>query len=79
MGLYGQRIGAMTVLFNDSTTAKNAISQLKIIGRPIWSSPPLHGARIVDTVLGNPELKQEWLDEVKSVANRISEMRTLLV
>jgi aspartate aminotransferase, mitochondrial len=40
-------------------------SQLQQIGRPMYSNPPVHGALIVSTILGDPELKKLWLQEVK--------------
>jgi aspartate aminotransferase len=45
----------------------------------MYSNPPLYGARIVEIVLNNPELKKEWLREVKVMANRIISMRKKLV
>lgn len=61
MGLYGQRVGCLSFLFDKPEYATNAISQLKIIARPIYSSPPLHGARVVELVLGVPALYDLWL------------------
>lgn len=78
MGLYGQRVGCLSFLFDKPEYATNAISQLKIIARPIYSSPPLHGARVVELVLGVPALYDLWLKEVKEMADRISKMRKLL-
>lgn len=54
------------------------MSQLKIIARPMYSNPPMHGARLVSTILSNPELNQLWLAEVKIMADRIISMRTAL-
>ncbi|KRW99469.1 Pyridoxal phosphate-dependent transferase [Pseudocohnilembus persalinus] len=78
MGLYGQRIGCLSFLFDEQVQAENAISQLKIIARPLWSSPPLHGAQIAKTILSTPELYDLWLKEVAQFAHRIQSMRTLL-
>lgn len=79
MGLYGERAGAFTVVCADSEEAKRVESQVKILIRPMISNPPLHGARIVSTVLNTPELKAQWLGEVKGMADRIISMRTKLV
>ena len=48
---------------------------MKILIRPMYSNPPLHGARIVSTVLTSPDLRQEWSEEVKQMAERIISMR----
>ena len=46
--------------------------------RPMYSNPPLHGARIVHRLLVDPKLRKEWEDELSMVANRILKMRSLL-
>ena len=53
-------------------------SQLKQIIRPMYSNPPAHGARVVARVLSDPQLQQQWHENVVTMANRIHEMRTLL-
>jgi len=53
-------------------------SQLKIIVRAMYSSPPIHGARIVAEVLSDPVLKAQWAQECKAMAERIKAMRSLL-
>ena len=53
-------------------------SQIKILIRPMYSNPPIHGARIVSEILSNAELKDEWLSDVKNMADRIISMRTKL-
>lgn len=78
-GLYGERIGALNVLCKDKTTADRVLSQLKTVVRPMYSSPQLHGARLVAGVLNEPELKSLWNVELKEMADRINEMRTALV
>lgn len=59
-GLYGQRVGAVTLVCKDQDEAKRVESQLKILIRPMYSNPPLFGANIVQTVLGDPALKKKW-------------------
>lgn len=51
---------------------------MKILVRPLYSNPPVHGARIAAEILNNPELNQQWLKEVKGMADRIISMRALL-
>lgn len=53
-------------------------SQIKILVRPLYSNPPVHGARIASTILNDPQLYKQWLGEVKGMADRIIEMRALL-
>jgi aspartate aminotransferase len=55
-GLYGERIGNFTVVCEDKAEAGRVMSQIKILARPIYSNPPLFGARIVSTILNTPEL-----------------------
>lgn len=76
MGLYGHRLGCMSVLTDSREEAEAIQSQLKILVRPIWSNPPLSGARIADEILGDNELEPLWRDEMKTMANRIKSMRT---
>ncbi|XP_053558375.1 aspartate aminotransferase, mitochondrial [Bombina bombina] len=79
MGLYGERVGAFTVVCSDVDEAKRVESQLKILIRPMYSNPPINGARIAASILTQPDLRSEWLQEVKSMANRIISMREQLV
>jgi aspartate aminotransferase len=78
MGLYGERVGAFTVIGNDEDEAARVMSQLKILIRPIISNPPIHGARIANKILTDPSLKKQWLGDVKTMADRIISMRTQL-
>ncbi|XP_061100899.1 aspartate aminotransferase, mitochondrial [Conger conger] len=79
MGLYGERVGGFTVVCKDAEEAKRVESQLKILIRPMYSNPPMNGARIASTILNTPELRSEWLEEVHGMANRIIKMREQLV
>ena len=79
MGLYGERVGAFTAVCQDADEAKRVESQVKILIRPMYSNPPVNGARIAATILNTPALRKEWLVEVKGMANRIISMREQLV
>ncbi|KAI4055303.1 glutamic-oxaloacetic transaminase 2 [Homo sapiens] len=79
MGLYGERVGAFTMVCKDADEAKRVESQLKILIRPMYSNPPLNGARIAAAILNTPDLRKQWLQEVKVMADRIIGMRTQLV
>ncbi|KAJ2894050.1 Cysteine transaminase [Zalerion maritima] len=78
MGLYGERVGAFSILCADPAEKKRVDSQIKILVRPMYSNPPVHGARIASTIMNTPELNSQWLGEVKAMADRIITMRSLL-
>jgi len=77
-GLYGERIGYIHVRCQNKEVAGAVLSQMKILIRQAYSSPPRHGAAIVYKLLTNPELKAKWLDELKFMSKRIDEMRIAL-
>lgn len=78
-GLYNERVGACTIVTKDNDTAEKAFSQAKAIIRANYSNPPAHGASVVTTILSNPELKEEWIEELTTMRERIQRMRQLLV
>ncbi|KAL2215933.1 putative aspartate aminotransferase [Thermoascus aurantiacus ATCC 26904] len=78
MGLYGERVGAFSLVCENAEEKKRVESQIKILVRPLYSNPPVHGARIASTILNDPQLYKQWLGEVKGMADRIIEMRALL-
>jgi aspartate aminotransferase len=77
-GLYGERVGALSVVTKDEEEAQRVESQLKILIRPMYSNPPIHGSLIVSTILSDPALKKQWYSECKGMADRIISMRTSL-
>ncbi|CAI6252860.1 unnamed protein product [Periconia digitata] len=78
MGLYGERVGAFSVVCESAEEKKRVDSQIKILVRPLYSNPPVHGARIASQILNDPALNKQWLGEVKDMADRIITMRALL-
>lgn len=78
MGLYGERVGAFSIVTADAEEKKRVDSQVKILVRPLYSNPPIHGARIAAEILNTPALYEQWLGEVKEMAERIITMRALL-
>merc|ERR1711892_1237871 len=74
-GLYNERAGNLTVVMNDAKMVANFKSQLTLIIRAMYSNPPAHGCRIVDTVLKDPAMYQDWKDCIKTMADRIINMR----
>jgi aromatic-amino-acid transaminase len=77
--LYGERVGALSVVCESKEEAARVLSQLKIVIRTNYSNPPTHGAQVVATVLSTPALRQQWEQELSGMRNRIKAMRTALV
>ena len=77
--LYGERVGALSVVANDKDEAARVLSQLKIVIRTNYSNPPTHGGAVVAAVLNNPELRALWEKELGEMRVRIKEMRQKLV
>jgi len=77
-GLYGERVGALSVVGRDAEEAARVLSQIKRVVRPMYSNPPVYGARLVDAILSDPALEAQWRQECKGMADRIISMRTLL-
>ncbi len=77
--LYGERVGALSVLCQDKDEAARVLSQLKIMIRTNYSNPPTHGGTVVANVLGTPELRALWEKELGEMRVRIKEMRVALV
>ena len=77
--LYGERVGGLSVVCEDAEAAGRVLGQLKATVRRIYSSPPNFGAQVVATVLGDEQLKANWLAEVDSMRKRILSMRQELV
>ena len=77
--LYGERVGALSVVGRDDEESARVLSQLKIYIRSNYSTPPTHGATIVSTVLGTPLLRALWEDELAAMRVRIKEMRQAFV
>lgn len=78
MGLYGERVGALSIVCKTADAASKVESQLKLVIRPMYSSPPLHGASIVAAILKDSDLYNEWTLELKAMADRIISMRQKL-
>ncbi|KAA0050410.1 aspartate aminotransferase [Cucumis melo var. makuwa] len=78
MGLYGHRVGCLSVLAKDQKQAMIVRSQLQRLARAMYSSPPIHGVLLVSTILSDPLLKAEWIEELKVMADRIRSMRASL-
>lgn len=77
--LYGERVGALSVLCGSKEEASRVLSQLKIMIRTNYSNPPIHGATVVANVLTTPELRALWERELGEMRLRIKQMRLALV
>lgn len=77
--LYGERVGGLSVLCEDASSASRVLGQLKATVRRNYSSPPAFGARLVACVLNDAQLKASWLAEVETMRQRIIAMRQALV
>ena len=77
--MYGERVGALSVVCASKEEAARVLSQLKIVIRTNYSNPPTFGAQVVATVLNTPELRQMWEDELAGMRVRIKAMRGQLV
>ncbi len=78
-GLYRDRTGALIVCAGSADKLLDIRSQLAFLARNLWSTPPDHGAAVVATILGDPELKSLWADEVEAMRLRIAQLRSGLV
>ena len=77
--LYGERVGALSIVAVSADEASRALSQLKRVVRTNYSNPPVHGGQVVAIALSTPELRQMWEDELAAMRVRIREMRELMV
>jgi aromatic-amino-acid transaminase len=77
--LYGERVGALSIVANNAEEAARVLSQLKRVIRTNYSNPPTHGGQVVATALASPELRALWEEELAGMRVRIREMRKALV
>jgi len=73
--LYGERVGALSIVTQSKEESARVLSQLKRVIRTNYSNPPTHGAAIVAMVLNSPKLRQMWEDELAEMRERIKTMR----
>lgn len=78
LSLYGERVGALSVLTASPAERARVLSQLKRIARITYSSPPGHGAASAALVLADPALRKQWDEELGGMRERIKKMRKLL-
>lgn len=78
-GLYGERVGTLSVVTKSTDAQKKVASQLKQIIRSNYSTPPRHGAEIISSILSNEKLKKIWMIELGNMRDRLKEMRHTLI
>lgn len=76
LGLYGHRVGAVSIVCESPEERAAVESQLKILARAMWSNPPVAGVRIAEEVFGDPALEKQWHVDLRTMAGRIKSMRT---
>ena len=76
--LYGERVGALSVVCESKDEAARVLSQLKLTIRTNYSNPPTHGAAVVSAVLNTPEWRALWEKELGEMRTRIKAMRQRL-
>ena len=77
--LYGERVGALSIVTASKEEGGRVMSQLKRVIRTNYSNPPTHGGALVAAVLASPELRGQWETELAGMRDRIRAMRTGLV
>ncbi|MDX9706966.1 MAG: amino acid aminotransferase [Azospira sp.] len=77
--LYGERVGALSIVTASKDEAARVLSQVKRVIRTNYSNPPIHGGALVAAVLSSPELRAQWEQELAGMRDRIRAMRTGLV
>jgi aromatic-amino-acid transaminase len=77
--LYGERVGALTIVTDNKDESSRVMSQVKRVVRTNYSNPPTHGGAVVAAVLASPELRAQWEEELAGMRLRIRQMRTSLV
>ena len=77
--LYGERVGALSIVAGSTEEAARTLSQVKRVVRTNYSNPPTHGGQVVATVLSTPELRAIWEQELGGMRERIKAMRKALV
>lgn len=74
-GIYGERAGCMSFITKNPEEKEDVMSNVKILARALYSFPPIHGARIVDIILGDKALTSMWHDDLKMMSGRMMQMR----
>ena len=79
LSMYGERVGAVSIVTGSADEAKRALSQVKRVVRANYSGPPSYGGSLAVTVLTNPKLREQWDGELAQMRDRIKLMRQQLI
>jgi aromatic-amino-acid transaminase len=79
LGLYRERVGALTLVAETKEEAARVMSRAKLNARASYSNPPAHGGMVAALVMGDATLRREWLAELAEMRERILAMRRLFV
>lgn len=74
-GLYGERVGALFIVLRHAEAKKTVGSRFKQFIRSHYSTPPIHGAKVVAKILSDPKLRHHWIDELENMRTHVEEMR----
>ncbi|MFN9212637.1 MAG: aromatic amino acid transaminase [Betaproteobacteria bacterium] len=77
--LYGERVGALTVVAADKDEATRILSQMKRVIRANYSTPPTHGGSVIAAILGDARLRALWEEDLAGMRDRIKAMRQHLI
>jgi aspartate/tyrosine/aromatic aminotransferase len=78
-GLYGERAGFLTILSSNRSSVEKIASHIRFLIRSNYSNPPLHGSRIIKTILKSSSLSKEWQIELSNMRDRVQSMRQALI
>ncbi|PRW60805.1 aspartate chloroplastic [Chlorella sorokiniana] len=78
MGLYGERVGCLTLFTNDAAAAQGALEMLHDSARSMYISPPIHGGAIATAILGDAQLRAQWERELQAMADAMAARRHAL-
>ncbi|MBT0586388.1 amino acid aminotransferase [Alteromonas oceanisediminis] len=78
-GLYRERVGLAAIITQSTQTRQIAQSQIQSVARGIYSMPPSYGGALVEIILSDDALKQEWISEVDDMRTRMQSLRGMLV
>lgn len=74
-GIYGERAGCISFITASPDEKEICMSRIKTLARALYSNPPIHGARIVDIILGDKDLTNMWHEDLKLMSGRMMQMR----
>jgi aspartate/tyrosine/aromatic aminotransferase len=77
-GLYAERVGALFIVTSSSDERSRVGSNVQMVVRRLYSTPPKHGAEIVIDILSSPTRKRQWRQELDGIREELGETRRKL-